>query len=38
MESEYKLLGGAMVTLALATSALVVVPYLQVKRWSPLQA
>lgn len=29
MESEYKLLGGAMVTLALATATLVVVPYLQ---------
>lgn len=31
MEDELKLLGGAMVTLALATSALVVVPFLQLK-------
>ncbi|HEX2518434.1 MAG TPA: cytochrome-c oxidase, partial [Castellaniella sp.] len=29
MESEYKLLSGAMVTLALATATLVVVPYMQ---------
>lgn len=29
MESEYKLLGGAMVTLALATATLVTVPYMQ---------
>lgn len=35
MESEYKLLGGAMVTLALATSALVVVPYLQLSDVQP---
>jgi cytochrome c oxidase cbb3-type subunit 2 len=31
MEDELKLLGGAMVTLALATSAFVVVPFLQVQ-------
>lgn len=31
MENELKLLGGAMVTLALATSAMVVVPFLQLK-------
>lgn len=30
MKSEFKLIGGAMVMLALSTSALVVVPYLQV--------
>lgn len=35
MQSEYKLLGGAMVTLALATSALVVVPYLQLSDVPP---
>lgn len=35
MHSEYKLLGGAMVTLALATSALVVVPYLQLSDVQP---
>src|SRR5690625_7447234 len=29
MENEYKLFGGAMVTIALAISALVVVPYMQ---------
>lgn len=29
MESEYKLLSGAMVTLALATATLVIVPYMQ---------
>lgn len=31
MQDELKLLGGAMVTLALATSALVVVPFMQLK-------
>lgn len=31
MENEYKLLGGAMVTIALAISALVVIPYMQVE-------
>jgi cytochrome c oxidase cbb3-type subunit II len=31
MENELKLLGGAMVTLALATSAMVVVPFMQLK-------
>lgn len=31
MEDELKLLGGAMVTLALATAALVIVPFLQLK-------
>lgn len=31
MENELKLLGGAMVTLALATGAMVIVPYFQVK-------
>lgn len=31
MQDEIKLLGGAMVTLALATAALVVVPFMQVK-------
>ncbi len=35
MENEYKLLGGAMVTIALAISALVVVPYMQVKKVEP---
>lgn len=35
MQSEYKLLGGAMVTLALATSTLVVVPYLQLSDVQP---
>ncbi|HUG58888.1 MAG TPA: cbb3-type cytochrome c oxidase subunit II [Candidimonas sp.] len=35
MESEYKLLGGAMVTLALATATLVVVPYLQLRDVPP---
>lgn len=35
MESEYKLLGGAMVTLALATSTLVIVPYLQLSDVQP---
>lgn len=35
MESEYKLLGGAMVTLALATATLVVVPYLQLQDVPP---
>ncbi|HLS42272.1 MAG TPA: cbb3-type cytochrome c oxidase subunit II [Paenalcaligenes sp.] len=35
MNSEYKLLIGAMVTLALATSALVVVPHLQVSQVQP---
>ena len=31
MENELKLLGGAMVTLAMATSAMVVVPFMQLK-------
>lgn len=31
MENEFKLIGGAMVTLALATSAMVIVPFLQLK-------
>jgi cytochrome c oxidase cbb3-type subunit 2 len=35
MESEYKLLGGAMVTLALATATLVVVPYVQLSSVEP---
>ncbi|WP_322996659.1 cbb3-type cytochrome c oxidase subunit II [Castellaniella sp.] len=35
MESEYKLLSGAMVTLALATATLVVVPYLQLSSVQP---
>lgn len=35
MENEYKLLGGAMVTLALATATLVVVPYVQLSSVQP---
>lgn len=35
MHDEIKLLGGAMVTLALATSALVVVPFMQLKPVEP---
>uniref|UniRef100_UPI003342876F cbb3-type cytochrome c oxidase subunit II n=1 Tax=Castellaniella defragrans TaxID=75697 RepID=UPI003342876F len=35
MESEYKLLSGAMVTLALATATLVVVPYMQLSDVQP---
>ncbi len=35
MESEYKLLGGAMVTLALATATLVVAPYMQLSDLPP---
>ncbi|MET0210182.1 MAG: cbb3-type cytochrome c oxidase subunit II [Burkholderiaceae bacterium] len=35
MQDELKLLGGAMVTLALATSALVVVPHMQLKDGEP---
>jgi len=35
MESEYKLLSGAMVTLALATATLVVVPYMQLSDVKP---
>ncbi len=35
MESEYKLLGGAMVTLALATATLVVIPYMQLSDVQP---
>lgn len=35
MKSEYKLLGGAMVTLALATSTLVVLPYIQLSDIQP---
>ncbi|MBV6272874.1 cbb3-type cytochrome c oxidase subunit II [Alcaligenaceae bacterium CGII-47] len=35
MESEYKLLSGAMVTLALATATLVVVPYMQLSDTPP---
>lgn len=35
MENEYKLLGGAMVTLALATATLVVVPYVQLSGVQP---
>lgn len=35
MQDELKLLGGAMVTLALATSALVVVPHMQLKDGAP---
>lgn len=35
MQDELKLLGGAMVTLALATSALVVVPFMQLKPIAP---
>ncbi|HEX2530332.1 MAG TPA: cbb3-type cytochrome c oxidase subunit II, partial [Burkholderiaceae bacterium] len=38
MENELKLLTGAMVTLALATSALVVVPYLQLSDVKPAAA
>lgn len=35
MESEYKLLSGAMVTLALATATLVVLPYMQLRDIPP---
>ncbi|KQV80614.1 cytochrome C oxidase [Massilia sp. Root351] len=35
MQDELKLLGGAMVTLALATSALVVVPHIQLSKAAP---
>lgn len=35
MENEYKLLSGAMVTLALAISALVIVPYMQLSDIEP---
>ncbi len=35
MENEYKLLGGAMVTLALATATLVVLPYVQLSDIEP---
>lgn len=35
MESEYKLLSGAMVTLALATATLVVIPYVQLSSVEP---
>lgn len=35
MQDELKLLGGAMVTLALATSALVVVPHIQLSKAQP---
>ena len=35
MQSEYKLLSGAMVTLALAISALVIVPYMQLSDIEP---
>lgn len=35
MESEYKLFSGAMVTLALATATLVVIPYLQLSDVEP---
>jgi len=35
MQDELKLLGGAMVTLALATSALVVVPHIQLSKAEP---
>lgn len=35
MENEYKLLGGAMVTLALATATLVIVPYVQLSEVQP---
>ena len=35
MESEYKLLGGAMVTLALATATLVILPYMQLAGLPP---
>jgi cytochrome c oxidase cbb3-type subunit 2 len=35
MESEYKLLSGAMVTLALATATLVIVPYMQLDHVQP---
>ncbi|MFA7436678.1 cbb3-type cytochrome c oxidase subunit II [Castellaniella sp.] len=35
MDSEYKLLSGAMVTLALATATLVVLPYLQLDDMQP---
>jgi len=35
MENEVKLLSGAMVTLALATSALVVLPYMQLQHLEP---
>ena len=37
MESEFKLLTGAMVMLSLSTSALVVVPYLQVRDIAPAE-
>lgn len=37
MENEYKLLGGAMVTLALATATLVVVPYVQLSGVQPAE-
>ena len=36
MNNEIKLVSGAMVMLALATSALVVLPYLQVRDTPPL--
>jgi cytochrome c oxidase cbb3-type subunit 2 len=35
MESEYKLLSGAMVTLALATATLVILPYMQLSDMTP---
>lgn len=38
MENELKLLGGAMVTLALATSAMIVVPFMQLKDVTPSAA
>lgn len=37
MENEHKLLGGAMVTLALATAALVVIPYIQLSEIGPAE-
>lgn len=37
MESEYKLLSGAMVTVALATATLVVMPYLQLSDVEPAE-
>lgn len=37
MENEHKLLGGAMVTLALATTALVVIPYVQLSEIGPAE-
>ena len=37
MESEYKLLSGAMVTLALATATLVVLPYMQLSDIPPAE-